>query len=233
MGINKLIKSNDENTLLIAFVLLSCVLHGQRNGSAISGMYDSGNTAAGYASTAMGEFTNASGYGILAIGYYNTIDATANPTGFSSTNRALVIGNSTSESRSDAMTVLFDGTTIIAGDLTVNSDARLKSNISSLGNTLSMLKMLDGKTYNLKSNESKEKIGLLARDVQKVFPQLVRSSKDDQATLSLNYQGLIPVLINAVNEQQGMIEDYEARLDKQQKQIDKLIELVDSLMKKE
>ena len=108
--------------------------------------------------------------------------------------------------RKDAMTVLFDGTTTIAGDLTINSDARLKSNIISLGDTLYKLLSLDGKSYTLKADESKQKIGLLAQDVQEVFPELVKEASNEQGTLSVNYQGLIPVLIIAIKEQQTEIQ---------------------------
>jgi len=62
--------------------------------------------------------------------------------------------------------------------------------------------LIDGKTYTLKSQESIEKIGLLAQDIQKVFPELVKESGDEDGTLSINYQGLVPILINAIKEQQ-------------------------------
>ena len=54
----------------------------------------------------------------------------------------------------------------------------------------------------MKSQESIEKIGLLAQDIQKIFPELVKESGDRKGTLSINYQGLIPILINAIKEQQ-------------------------------
>ncbi|MBK8634661.1 MAG: hypothetical protein IPN72_14280 [Saprospiraceae bacterium] len=60
---------------------------------------------------------------------------------------------------------------------------------------------------------------------------MVKESKDDQGTLSVNYQGMIPVLINAINEQQIMIEQYEDKLNKQQAQIDKLLEILEYLGK--
>ena len=47
---------------------------------------------------------------------------------------------------------LFDGTTTIAGDLNINSDARLKANIISLGATLSKPLQIDGKTYTMKKD---------------------------------------------------------------------------------
>jgi hypothetical protein len=74
---------------------------------------------------------------------------------------------------------LFDGTTTIAGDLNINSDARLKANIISLGATLSKLLQIDGKTYTMKKDANhKKKIGLLAQDIEKVFPELVTETND-------------------------------------------------------
>ena len=72
--------------------------------------------------------------------------------------------------------------------------------------------MIDGKSYTLKSNESIEKIGLLAQEVQKVFPELVKQSGDQEGTLSVNYQGMISVLINAIKEQQKEIDEIKNKL---------------------
>ena len=47
--------------------------------------------------------------------------------------------------------------------------------------------------------DGKQKIGVLAQDIQKVFPELVTT--DDKEMLAVNYQGLVPVLINALKEQ--------------------------------
>ena len=72
--------------------------------------------------------------------------------------------------------------------------------------------MIDGKSYTLKSNESVEKIGLLAQEVQKVFPELVKQSGDQEGTLSVNYQGMIAILINAIKEQQKEIDEIKNKL---------------------
>ena len=71
--------------------------------------------------------------------------------------------------------------------------------------------MIDGKSYTLKSNESIEKIGLLAQEVQKVFPELVKQSGDQEGTLSVNYQGMIAILINAIKEQQKEINEIKKK----------------------
>ena len=72
--------------------------------------------------------------------------------------------------------------------------------------------MIDGKTYTLKSQESIEKIGLLAQDIQKVFPELVKESGDEKGTLSINYQGLVPILINAIKEQQKELQKLQKEI---------------------
>jgi hypothetical protein len=97
----------------------------------------------------------------------------------------------------------FNGDLTIYGDAMVLSDARLKTNIMSLGPTLAKLLLIDGKIYTMK-NSVEQKIGVLAQDIQKVFPQLV--SKVNNEKLAVNYQGLVPILINAMKEQQQQIE---------------------------
>ena len=61
--------------------------------------------------------------------------------------------------------------------------------------------------------DGKQKIGLLAQDIKNVFPELV--SEDDHEMLTVNYQGLIPVLINALKEQDAKI----SRLEQLTKQL--------------
>ncbi len=98
----------------------------------------------------------------------------------------------------------------LSGDLTINSDERLKDNIQPLGSTLNKLHQIEGKTYSFKKDEEHTpKIGVLAQEVQGVFPELVTEGAD--GILSVNYQGLVPVLINAINEQDAKIAALEAQ----------------------
>ncbi len=164
-------------------------------------------TASGTASTAMGTSTTASDNSSLVIGHFNLSGSTvtANAVDFSLDNTAFVVGNGTaSNNRSDALVVKFNGDATLAGNLNINSDARLKANIVSLGSTLSKLLQIDGKSYTMKKDErEKQKIGLLAQDIEKVFPELVSES---HGIKSVNYQWLVPVLINALKEQQAEID---------------------------
>ena len=66
-----------------------------------------------------------------------------------------------------------------------------------------------------------QKIGVLAQDVQKVFPELV--TKGDNEMLAVNYQGLVPVLINALKEQQKEIETYRNEVSELKKQFTEIL----------
>ena len=181
--------------------------------------------ASGSRSTAMGIYTKASDYGSLAIGHYNSSGSsiTNSATAFNIANTAFVIGNGTSGNLSDAFKVMFNGDVTVSnnltvvGDVEVQSDVRLKSNIVSLGSTLSKLLQIDGKSYEMKG---KQKIGVLAQEIQEVFPELV--SEDDNEMLAVNYQGLVPVLINALKEQDEIIKSQEQRLSKVENLLAKL-----------
>ena len=186
-----------------------------------------GTSATNQAATSMGLGTTADNVGMVAVGVNNAagLGDTAEQyfyvdgqyTG-SNPGVAFVVGNGDINSSnglagsnsSNAFIVNYDGTATLAGDLTVNSDMRLKSNIVTLGSTLSKLLLIDGKSYTMKSNEAIEKIGLLAQEVQKAFPELVKQAGDAEGTLSVNYQGMIPVLINAIKEQQKQIDELKA-----------------------
>ena len=189
--------------------------------------------ASGEYSTAMGGFTTASDKYSLVIGQYNLLGSTVtnSATVFSTENTAFVIGNGNFNGRSDALTVLFDGTTTIAGDLSINSDARLKANIISLGSTLAKVLQIDGKSYTMKKDENKkQKIGVLAQDIEKVFPELVSESN---GVKSVNYQGLVPVLINALKEQDAKMNEQQTEIDTYRDEVSELKEMVQALVSRE
>jgi hypothetical protein len=201
-----------------------------------------GTTATNQAATSMGLGTTADNVGMLAVGVNNaagigdltgttTADVLAQIAGYyyvdgqytgSNPGVAFVVGNGDVDSSnglaganpSNAFIVNYDGSATLSGDLTINSDARLKSNIVTLGSTLSRLLLIDGKSYTMKANESISKIGLLAQEVQAAFPELVKTSNTSEGTLSVNYQGMIPVLLNAIKEQQAQIDELKALIKK-------------------
>ena len=205
-----------------------------------SAAFNRGTKSINHASSSMGLGTTSDNFGMLAIGVNNAGgigDLNIDPEGYqgyyfldgqftgSQAGVAFVIGNGDIDSSnggaganpSNAFMVKYDGSATLSGDLTIESDARLKSNISSLGGTLGKLIQIDGKRYTLKSDKKEHKIGLLAQEILKVFPELVKEGNDKNGTMSVNYQGLIPVLINAIKEQQNQIDELMIKIELKRK----------------
>ena len=80
-----------------------------------------------------------------------------------------------------------------------------------------------------KDENEKQKIGLLAQDIEKVFPELVSESNGIK---SVNYQGLVPVLINALKEQDVLIKEQQSILSEQQSEIDKLKSMMQKIIER-
>ena len=92
------------------------------------------------------------------------------------------------------------------------SDKRLKTDIEDLDNSLEKLQEISGYTYRWKDKIDKSvQIGVIAQEIEKVFPDLVKVRSD--GFKGVNYTGLIPILIEAIKEQQQLINDLQALLD--------------------
>jgi len=99
----------------------------------------------------------------------------------------------------------------LQGTLTQNSDVRLKTNIEPLSKTLQSIQQINGYTYNWKDKSNPdEQIGLLAQELKKVYPQLVKENANGE--LSVNYSGMVPVLLEAIKELQQRVAQLEEKL---------------------
>ncbi len=95
------------------------------------------------------------------------------------------------------------------------SDQRLKSNVEFLDNSGELLEGINPVSYSMNGTggETMEKrgaksganlrYGCIAQEVREIFPNLVY--EDENGLLSLDYQGFIPVLVDAVKELQGEV----------------------------
>ena len=171
--------------------------------------------ASGDHSAAMGEETTAATNQSLTIGAYNDANT-------SEDNSLLVAGNgSGSNSRSDALVLEKNGDLTISGNLTENSDRRVKTAIEPLGaGTLRKLAQLRPVRYefeNQQTHPSGEQIGLIAQDVRKQFPALV--TKGSGGSLSLAYSKVTAVLVKGLQEQQTQIEGQQATIDSLKQQV--------------
>ncbi|MES2850688.1 MAG: tail fiber domain-containing protein [Bacteroidota bacterium] len=100
-----------------------------------------------------------------------------------------------------------NGNATLTGTLYQNSDESLKQNISPIKNSLGKLMQLNGYNYQWKDTArgTEEQVGLLAQEVEKQFPQLVMT--DEQGKKSVAYANMVPVLLQAIKEQQQQIDE--------------------------
>jgi hypothetical protein len=110
-----------------------------------------------------------------------------------------------------------------ASNISITSDQRLKANIRPLSSALTSVQALRGVRYTFRQEEFKDKnlpggeqVGVLAQEVEKVYPELV--STDAQGFKSVNYAQLTPVLIEAVKELATQNELLRAQAERAQAQ---------------
>ena len=133
----------------------------------------------------------------------------------------------------------FNGPTAFTSVAWTVSDEKLKDNIQPLSGALDNLMKLKPKSYTFKTQEypsmylaEGQQMGLIAQDVEQIYPNLVGlnhhpEQRDDNGKIisagidykGMNYTGLIPVTIAAIQEQQGKITAQQDTITKQQSQI--------------
>ena len=95
------------------------------------------------------------------------------------------------------------------------SDRRLKENLLPVSTVSSQLLQLQAYSYNMIDNEDKRReYGLIAQEVQQVFPELVSVVDPEQGHLGVSYIQLVPLLLEGFKEQQLRIKTLEERLAK-------------------
>ena len=94
------------------------------------------------------------------------------------------------------------------------SDRRLKTNIRTLSYGLKEISALQPVSYNWKDPKQTRQLqlGLIAQDAKKVIPEIV-TGDEDKEMLGINYTELVPVLINAIKEQQKQIEELKKKVE--------------------
>jgi hypothetical protein len=133
------------------------------------------------------------------------------------------------------------------GALTHDSDLRLKKDVETINGALDKVLKLRGVTYYWKNREEmaavrgvsannmsygysdKLQTGVIAQEIEQVMPELVSTDKD--GFKSVDYVGITPVLIEAIKEQQAIIDGQQKQIDelkaenlKMQQQIEQILE---------
>ena len=101
----------------------------------------------------------------------------------------------------------------LVGQVSKYSDRRLKTNIAASPYGLQTVLQLKPSIYHYKNDmEGGQKLGLIAQDLQQTVPEVVDESDE---FLSVDYSALVPVLIQAIQDQQAIIDAQKSTIEGQ------------------
>ena len=128
-------------------------------------------------------------------------------------NRVIVNSTGMGVGKTPAATVDVNGDIYYTGVLVDSSDRRTKDNIKNIDISLGKINLMKPVSFTQKDDDTNKKhLGLIAQDVQPVFPELVHI-KDEDGTLGVDYIGLIAPIIKAVQELSEENERLRARIE--------------------
>jgi hypothetical protein len=167
--------------------------------------------------------------GIATENFVNNAINAASPTGvaFLSSASTTFSGNvsissttASSATNTGALTVtgglgvagnIYAGGTIDATTFNATSDYRIKDNVLPLNDSFIVDNLRPVQYYNKLSKG--EDIGLIAHELQEHYPNLVTGIKDGDGYQSVNYTGLIPILIHEIKTMKKELKQLHTELD--------------------
>ena len=132
-----------------------------------------------------------------------------------------VLYNSGTNTTTTSSNLQFDGTNLsVGGDITAfASDERLKTNIKPIENALEKVLSLSGFTYNFNEigeslgfNKEITHVGVSAQQIQAVLPEAVAPAPANNDYLTVKYEKIVPLLIEAIKELADKVEKLEQKL---------------------
>jgi len=106
------------------------------------------------------------------------------------------------------------GALVASGNVTAFSDSRLKTNIHTIKQPLDKVQKLRGVTFNW-LHTGNESSGVIAQEVQEVFPELVEATTHEgKEVLSVDYGKLVGVLIESVKALKEELDIHKAECAK-------------------
>ena len=112
--------------------------------------------------------------------------------------------------------LLVGGELRAVGDVITNysaSDIALKENLQIINNSLDKVSQINGYTFNYIDRPAERVTGVIAQEIEKVLPEVVFDHERNNGTYkAVRYDNIIPLLIEAIKELKGKVNDLENRL---------------------
>ena len=146
-----------------------------------------------------------------ALTFYSTNSGTLTEVGRFDSQGDFGIGVTDPQAKLDV-----DGDIQYTGTLTDISDRRLKTDITPLGadDMIARLAAVDTYSFRMKDDEKgRIEYGVMAQELEEIFPELVNTADDEMGTKSVNYTGLIAPMIEATKALKTENDALKAELD--------------------
>ena len=152
-----------------------------------------------------------------SIGFWGASSGESTSVGHNVCINGFGVGIGTNATAWSGVNLYISGSGWVTGVWSVGSDKRFKNNIVPVDGALSKILKLNGKSYTYNREEFVEynlpmgkSMGFIAQELNEIFPELV--SKDENGYYGINYIGVIPVLVEAIKEQNKKLTDLETQL---------------------
>ena len=149
---------------------------------------------------------------------YIANSAAGNPLVFGEFDSARVVINGNKTNNLSKSTLFVNGTSGGTNAWASTSDGRLKTNVVTIDNALAKVMRMRGVNFEWKKSSEMpagKHMGFIAQEVLPIIPEVVNSNGD---YYSMEYAPITALLLEAIKEQQKMIEDLKAEVEQLKKQ---------------
>ena len=99
---------------------------------------------------------------------------------------------------------------VTAVNFNTTSDARIKTNVRQIENAMDIVNQLEGVFFD---KNGVADLGLIAQQVEAVIPQATKTLDDEIQTKTVNYGGLVGLLIEAIKSNKREIEELKIQIN--------------------
>lgn len=201
-------------------ILTAGTFNGSLNGNAATATTAGSCTGNAVTATTATNATNATNFNVAA------------DNGTNSNHYLIFTGGATGNQRPNSDTALYynpSSNLLTAGSFNATSDLTLKTNISELSMPLEKILNIEGKNYTWKKDENNVvQSGLIAQQVEEYIPEVIVTNKENNIK-TINYNGIIPYLVEGMKEQQRQIESQKSEIEELKNMVKRLVEVTSLL----
>ena len=103
------------------------------------------------------------------------------------------------------------GAATFNNDVTAFSDERLKENIETISDALDKVCQMRGVTFDRIDADGERQMGVIAQEVEKVAPEVVREDKSEDKIKSVAYGNMVGLLIEAIKDLKNEVDELKNR----------------------